>query len=332
MGSSQDSGSQSGNTATVSALVVTYLRPAELESCIESLLAQTYPPAEVVVVDNAGGSDQETRDACERLKDRTRVTCLVNPENSLTVARNLGVAECDGEFVLLVDDDVTLAPDYIEQMLEAVRADSKIVGIQGHIAQGPRNRVRELLHTVFRLYHLEPNTCRVMRSISTTYAKNPVGSIKCAWISGSNQFYRREVLENVKWDEQMILYSDGEDLDHSARVDRDYPGGLRMVGTAAVHHHESAEGRLAEARFILMREAYGYYLSHKLFPNSGAARVVYAWSRVGISALTAARAVRIRSLSECRATAIAFRHVLKNRSSLRSGDLGPTNNQLVKEI
>lgn len=331
MRGSQNSATQDRGT-TVSAIVVTYLRPVELESCIESLLAQTFPPTEVVVVDNGGGTDQATRDACERLNGGTRVTCLVNPENSLTVARNLGVAACDGEFVLLVDDDVTLAPDYIEQMLEAVSADRSVVGLQGYISQEPRHRIRELLHFVFRLYYLEPNACSVMRSISTTYAKNPVGSIKCAWISGSNQFYRREVLENVKWDEQMILYSDGEDLDHSMRAERAYPGGLRLIGSASVHHHESAGGRLAETRFILMREAYGYYLSHKLFPDSGAARVVYAWSRIGISALTAARAVRIRSLSECRATATAFRHVFKHRSSLRSGNLAPTNSRLAKGI
>lgn len=229
MSGSQDSSTQ-GRGATVSALIVTYLRPVELESCIESLLAQTFPPTEVVVVDNGGGIDEATRAACGRLYGGTRVTCIANPENSLTVARNLGVAACDGEFILLVDDDVTLAADYIEQMLGAVNADRSVVGLQGHISQGRRNRIRELLHMVFRLYYLEPNACRVMRSISTTYAKDPVGSIKCAWISGSNQFYRRKVLENVKWDEQMVLYSDGEDLNHSVRAERAYPGAFAWSG------------------------------------------------------------------------------------------------------
>lgn len=78
-----------------------------------------------------------------------------------------------------------------------------------------------------------------------------------------------------------------------------------------------------------MREAYGLYLSYKLFPDSPGARVVFVWSRMGILAVALANAVRRRTLSECRSLLHSFRFVLVHRAQLRAGDLGDTNREII---
>lgn len=315
-------------TESVSAIVVTFQRPMALAECLTSLVSQTHPPDEILVIDNAGGMDPLTMQVCARAWG-IPVRHLPNPQNSLTVARNMGVTLAGGDYVLMVDDDVKLASDYVELLYATMQSDPRVVGLQGHISQGARSRLRETIHRTFRLYHLQPNRCGVLRSISTTYPAAPHSPVMCEWLSGSNQFYRRDVLTQVPWDEQMIMYSDGEDLDHSYRVSRACAGELRLIPTATVTHDESSEGRLPAPSFILMREAYGYYLSHKLFPKSWQARLVFAWSRLGIALITIGRALRLRSLAECRSLAAAFQHVLSCRTELRAGDLSGTNRRLV---
>lgn len=325
---SESSATACQSLGLISAVVVTFRRPRELEECLASLVRQTRLPDEILVIDNGGGVDPIIKETCSRGWG-VPVRHVPNPRNSLTVARNMGVSMASGEFVLMVDDDVTLASNYVELLYATMQSDPKVVGLQGHIPQGSRSRLRETIHRAFRLYHLQPNRCGVLRSISTTYPADPQSPVRCEWISGSNQFYRRDALIEVPWDEQMVMYSDGEDLDHSYRVSRATAGGLRLIPTATVTHDESSEGRLPAPSFILMREAYGYYLSHKLFPKSWQARLVFAWSRLGIALITIGRALRLRSLAECRSLAAAFQHVLSCRTELRAGDLSCTNRRLV---
>lgn len=94
----------------VSVVVPTYNRPVILGETLAAVLAQTHPPAEVVVVD-----DGSPTDAAEQL-----VTKLGPPVKYLKVhnggpsaARNAGVAASTAEWVALCDDDDLWTPDYL---------------------------------------------------------------------------------------------------------------------------------------------------------------------------------------------------------------------------
>ncbi len=317
------------NSPTVSAVVVTFNRPTELARCLASLVGQSRPPDEVVVVDNSIGSGAaETEAICDQAWQMP-VRYVLNAVNSLTVGRNLGVDLSAGDYVLLVDDDVTLDADYVATMLNVFASDETVVGAQGHISQESRSRARQAFNRIFHLYQVRPQDCRVMRSISTTYPGSPQGHVNCEWISGSNQFYRASVLRQLRWDENMIMYSDGEDLDHSFRVYRAYPGGLRLLPETRVHHDASDAGRLPESSFIVMREAYGLYLNYKLFPGSPAARAVFVWSRLGLLAIALANGPRRRSLTEYRALLRGLSFTFTHRAELRKGDLRSTNREVT---
>lgn len=100
----------------VSVITPTYNRAAFLGTAIESVLAQTYPHFEHIVVDD--GSTDETPALMKRyLKDR-RVCYLTQPNQGQSVARNLAIAHSSGEFICFLDSDDIWFPDKLREQIE----------------------------------------------------------------------------------------------------------------------------------------------------------------------------------------------------------------------
>jgi hypothetical protein len=106
-------------TTRVDAVIPTLHRPDHLRRILEDLSAQSHLPTRVQVV--AQGADSVPRD----LEQRPWRFAL-NVEKVAWIgacrARNAGIADAESEWVLLVDDDVRLPPDYIERMLSLAMA------------------------------------------------------------------------------------------------------------------------------------------------------------------------------------------------------------------
>jgi glycosyltransferase involved in cell wall biosynthesis len=86
-----------------------------LGAAIESVLAQTHQPIEVIVVDD--GSTDDTQAVARRYPVRV----LSQPNSGICVAANAGFAAAKGEFVARLDADDCLAPTYVEETLAALR-------------------------------------------------------------------------------------------------------------------------------------------------------------------------------------------------------------------
>jgi glycosyltransferase involved in cell wall biosynthesis len=77
-----------------------------LRHALESVLAQTLRPAEVVVVD-----DGSTDDTAKVAREYAGVRCVQQPNRGLASARNVGAAHTTGEHVVFLDADDRLRPD-----------------------------------------------------------------------------------------------------------------------------------------------------------------------------------------------------------------------------
>ena len=104
-------------TPLVSVIVPAYNVAPYLAECLESALAQTYTPLEIIVVDNNSTDDTPriARDYANRYPDRVRL--LHQPVQGAPAARNMGIEHARGEWWQFLDADDLLLPKKIERQL-----------------------------------------------------------------------------------------------------------------------------------------------------------------------------------------------------------------------
>ncbi|HEX9966545.1 MAG TPA: glycosyltransferase, partial [Solirubrobacterales bacterium] len=99
-----------------------------LGECVESIKAQTLPPARIVVVDD-GSDDPETIEALKRWDDDPAVTVLRQGANlGPSAARNRALEHFDTSYALWLDADDMLLPDALERMVAKLESAPEDVG------------------------------------------------------------------------------------------------------------------------------------------------------------------------------------------------------------
>jgi GT2 family glycosyltransferase len=91
-----------------------------LDGCLGSLVGQTLPAHETIVVDN-GSVDGSVEFVRERFGDVTVIELGVN--TGFAAAANRGIDAAEGELVTLLNTDVVLAPEWLERMTGALAGD-----------------------------------------------------------------------------------------------------------------------------------------------------------------------------------------------------------------
>ena len=105
----------------ISVVIPCYNQGRYLDDAIDSVLLQSFADLEMIVVDD-GSTDPETCSILSRLdREKTR---LVRRENGgLAAARNSGVRVADGGYILPLDCDDRIAPDYLRQAHGVLKSD-----------------------------------------------------------------------------------------------------------------------------------------------------------------------------------------------------------------
>ncbi len=112
----------------VSVLIPHYNQARFLGECVNSVWAQTYPNAEVVVVDDCS-TERDTATVLDELEEQDDVTVLRLERNGgPSRARNRGLEHCSGRYVLPLDADNLLLPEAIEVLVEQLSTAGEDVG------------------------------------------------------------------------------------------------------------------------------------------------------------------------------------------------------------
>jgi amino acid adenylation domain-containing protein len=107
----------SSNQGRVSVVIPAYNSGDFLPAAIDSVLLQTYPDVEIVVVDD--GSTDDTKIKCDRYPT---VRYIYQVNQGAASARNAGIRASQGEYLLFLDSDDYLFPDAIEIGVECLQA------------------------------------------------------------------------------------------------------------------------------------------------------------------------------------------------------------------
>ena len=106
--------------STVSIIVPVYKVEDYIRECLDSILAQTYPYFELILVDD-GSPDNCGRICDDYAKRDNRIKVVHKVNGGISSARNAGLEVAKGEWIMHVDGDDWIEPDMIESLIEAAQ-------------------------------------------------------------------------------------------------------------------------------------------------------------------------------------------------------------------
>ena len=116
--------SRTTSNPLVSVIIPTHNRAPFLKEAIESVLAQSYRPLQLIVVDDG------SRDETSSLVSRYPLLYVRGPQRGVAAARNIGIKRAAGEFVAFLDSDDLWLPTKIERQVAFFAAHPQAVAVQ----------------------------------------------------------------------------------------------------------------------------------------------------------------------------------------------------------
>jgi GT2 family glycosyltransferase len=212
-----------------------------LFAALSSLKAQAGVDASIVVVDNASQTAERERLAAEF--GQTRVVTF-SRNLGFAGAANEGIARTRSPFVLLLNNDAVLAPDYVARLAARLTFDDRLAAVQGLVLTGDGREI----DTAGLDWNRRGEAVPVLAGTSPGQAPKDVFEV--SGVSATATLYRRAALQSVAPHGEVFepsFFAYYEDVDLSLRLSR---AGWRFAcDPAALCRHEgSRTGRRTPAR------------------------------------------------------------------------------------
>lgn len=99
-------------------IIPVYNRPEEVDELLESLAKQTFKNFEVLIIED--GSKQPCEEITKRYASQINIHYFFKENSGPADSRNYGASRSQGEFLIILDSDCILPPDYLEQVNRAI--------------------------------------------------------------------------------------------------------------------------------------------------------------------------------------------------------------------
>lgn len=209
------------STQRISVVVPAYNIAQWLPRTMESLLKQTHPALEIIVVDD--GSVDDTRQVMEKYTAQYEHIRYIYQENGgVTSARLRGAAEATGDWVAFMDGDDYVEPWMYARLLEIAQAHHMDIAHCGHQLHFPDDRI-EFVHNTGK-FRLQDRRLGLWDLLDNNEAS----------LSLCTKLYRRHLFEGLEaWMDTSIKYN--EDLMMNYYL-FDKAGGAIFEGTCPYHY------------------------------------------------------------------------------------------------
>jgi len=274
---------------SVSAIIPTKNRPDDVRLTLTSLLAQSAPALEVIIVDQS--DDDRSKVVTSEVFRNAEGRGLAVPElryvhdtsiRGVSQARNRALDMAKGDIWLFLDDDVEMEPVFIEQLLKVFAENPGIGGVSGVITNYP---IPPFSYRSW-LWLFARGPFREKRQPVYWSAHKYRDLVPVIGMTGCLMSFRAEVARTGRFDESM---RDAEDVDFCLNL----KGDPRMVLAPKVRlkHMASPINRIREA-WLKKFAASQSHLYHKHWNNKPSNRICFGWFIVGLSLASLLSCVR----------------------------------------
>lgn len=242
------------NNKTVSVHIVTYNSADDIIDCLQAVINQNYPVDQIVVVDNAStdGSADKVRAFFQQFNSDQQYPTLILLENKLNTgfapAHNQAIAATETEYVLVLNPDLTLAPDYISRLIAQMEANPQIGSATGKL-------LLKADHGLVDSTGLRMNTARrAFDRGAGESAEQWTQSGPVFGVSGAAALYPRRMINDISVDGEFFdadFFAYKEDVDVAWRAQ--LFGWQGYYDAEAIGYHErgwKTSGRTSKSLFI----------------------------------------------------------------------------------
>src|SRR3989304_1822653 len=134
--------------ASVSVIIPAFKAAGTIRRAVASVLEQTKPPLELLVVDDGSPDWEQAEAELRTLKAlKTRSITLRKPNGGVASARNLGIDHAVGDWIAFLDADDYWEPVKLERQLRTAEAspDVAVLGSLWWVAYPGRPRERAII-------------------------------------------------------------------------------------------------------------------------------------------------------------------------------------------
>lgn len=238
----------------ISVIVPVYNVENLIERCVKSIIEQTYPNIEIILIDD--GSTDKSGFICDELALRDSRIVVVHKKNGgASTARNIGLNKAKGQYVGFVDSDDYIEPQMYESLLFGLKKYNTDISCTGIIREQLDGRNKHIIRcpSEITVFHSE----EIVREILLA---RYVGSSLCT------KLYKRTC-----WDNRRL--SEGE-INEDVKIILDLYCGKTMVHTAKAMYHyvcnpEGVTHNLSEKNLIVAfkNAVYFFEVAKSRHPN-----------------------------------------------------------------
>lgn len=139
----------------ISIVVPVYNVSKYLDKCLQSIACQTYKDWECILVDD--GSKDDSGAICDRWAQKdSRFMVIHQPNQGVSVARNNGIKEADGEYLCFIDSDDWVDSKYIQNLYEHIGEAE--IAVSGLTQEYDDHSGIKTVPSVTKLFPLEPTS------------------------------------------------------------------------------------------------------------------------------------------------------------------------------
>lgn len=106
----------------VSVIVPIYNAEKYISECIESITCQTYKNLEIILI-NDGSLDNSIKICKQYAKNDDRIKLIDGENHGVSYARNKGIEEATGEYIIFIDSDDIIKENYIDILIKEINSD-----------------------------------------------------------------------------------------------------------------------------------------------------------------------------------------------------------------